>query len=439
MLISFGVSNLLSFRKKVVFSLLPGQSQLHKNHLTKAEPYALLRGSALYGANAAGKTNFFDAVAFFTAIMFQGVVPPFLAQNQFKLGTETDKTSIDVVFQTNHRLYQYSLTITPLEVAQEKLVRLYKTTDTEELIFERNHLDIKVGKFAKGMHPEKNWYTDRTFQKNMLFLTKLKLDGIKENRQIIKGSEFIIDAIEFFENIAVWKPDSIVKPDIFFRIFKLNDYRSFLLELLKKADTGITDIKWVELSENETNVLWQEAVFMNPAFLNIPPQNFSEDNAFIFRDKNNFYTLYIKDNKKVAKTLKTFHWENVPFNLTQESSGTQRLIELSLAFYKLLKDNRVCFIDEIDNSLHPILTRYLIQQFFEHESQSQLIVSMHDINLLDSKVWRPDEIWFVEKDLDGASDIYSLNQFKPRFDKKISNDYCKGKYGAIPMLGKLKI
>lgn len=439
MLINFGVSNLFSFKNKIVFSLLPGQSQKHKSHLTKASPFNLLRGSVFYGANAAGKSNFFNAVALFRSIIEYGTIPPFLAQYQFKLGTEENKTVFEITFQTNGTLYQYEVAINLEEVFYEKLVRLHKTNNTEDLIFERKSLEVNVGKLIKNGTSDKNWYNERTFQKNMLFLTKLRFDGIRENRSIIKGSNFIIDTLDFLEKISVWKSDSIVKPDIFFNTFKLDDYKKFLLDLLKKADTGITDIKWVELSENETETLWQQTILTNPVLLNMPAQNFLGSNTFLFRDKNNFYTLYMENNKKIAKSLKTFHWNDIPFSLDQESSGTQRLIELSLGFYKLLKDDRTCFVDELDNSLHPILTKYLIQRFFEHKSESQLIVSMHDINLLDNKIWRPDEIWFVEKDLNGASDIYSLNQFKPRFDKKIVNDYCKGKYGAIPMIGRLKI
>lgn len=430
---------MFSFKNKVVFSLLPGQSQKHESHLTKANPFKLLKGSVFYGANAAGKSNFFNAVSLFRTIIEYGTIPPFLAPNQFKLGSESNETMFEITFQINEVLYRYELTVSPEEVLYEKLVKLHRTKDTEDLIFERKALNVNIGKLIKNGASDKNWYTERTFQKNMLFLIKLRFDGIRENRSIIKGSNFIIDTLDFFEKIAVWKSDSIVKPDIFFNTFKLEDYKKFLLNLLKKADTGITDIKWVELSENESEILWQKTILTNPFLLNMPAQNFLRGNTFLFRDKNNFYTLYVENNKKIAKSLKTFHWNDIPFSLEQESSGTQRLIELSLGFYKLLKDDRICFIDELDNSLHPILTKYLIQQFFEHKSESQLVISMHDINLLDNKIWRPDEIWFVEKDLNGASDIYSLNQFKPRFDKKIVNDYCKGKYGAIPMIGRLKI
>lgn len=440
MLISFGVSNLLSFKNKVLFSLLPGKSQLHKNHITTPKPFGILRGAVFYGANAAGKSNFFDAIYFFTNMISQGVIPQFLAHNQFKTGLENNVTTFEITFQINARIYNYSFDITPQEVLKEKLIRLYKTSETEEVIFERNGLNVQLGKVLQNSANDTNWYHNRTFQKNMLFLTKLKFDGIRENKEIIKGSEFILDVHDFFSKISLCKADSVMRPDILFRLFKLEDFRKFLLDLLQKADIGITDIKWVDLPENEANNLWQSYVYMNPVFLNMPiEQTLTENNAFIFRDRNSFYAIYVKNNKRMATVLKTFHWNNIPFDLIQESSGTNRLIELSLAFYKLLDDERVCFIDELDNSLHPNLTKFLLQQFLESKKQSQLIVSMHDINLLDNKIWRPDEVWFVEKDPEGASDIYSLNQFRPRFDKKIMNDYCEGKYGAIPLIGRLRV
>lgn len=67
--------------------------------------------------------------------------------------------------------------------------------------------------------------------------------------------------------------------------------------------------------------------------------------------------------------------------------------------------------------------------------QGQLIVSLHDLNLMDQALWRTDEIWYTEKRVDGSSDLYSLYQFKPRFDIKLQNGYMQGKYGAVPMIG----
>ena len=97
------------------------------------------------------------------------------------------------------------------------------------------------------------------------------------------------------------------------------------------------------------------------------------------------------------------------------------------------------FIDELDCSLHPMLAKFLIQEFFKMTSCSQLIISVHNTYLLNKEIWRPDEVWFTEKQPNGASDMYSLSQFRPRFDRTLEKDYYKGKYGAIPFFGKLRV
>ena len=118
------------------------------------------------------------------------------------------------------------------------------------------------------------------------------------------------------------------------------------------------------------------------------------------------------------------------FSLGDESDGTVRLLEL----YSILYDKRdkTYFIDELDRSLHPNLTYTFIKKFLSKTNNSQLIVSTHEDRLLDLNILRRDEIWFVEKDKIGNSQLYSLEQFKTRFDKDIMNAYLEGRYGSVP-------
>ena len=133
--------------------------------------------------------------------------------------------------------------------------------------------------------------------------------------------------------------------------------------------------------------------------------------------------------------LRTIH-NGISFRIEEESDGTKRLIDLALSFY-LLRDSNTCLvIDELDCRLHPFLSKFLIQEHMENDkSRGQLIVTLHDLNLMSNEIWRTDEIWFAEKRQDGSSDLYSLYQFTPRFDKDLQKGYMQGKYGAIPMIG----
>ena len=122
------------------------------------------------------------------------------------------------------------------------------------------------------------------------------------------------------------------------------------------------------------------------------------------------------------------------FEYGDESDGTQRLFDLIPIFYNTNK-NKVVIIDEIDRSLHTNVVKRFIELFFSitQGSDRQIIATTHDSNLLDLELMRQDEIWFVERDNDHSSKIFSLNKFRERFDKKINKEYLLGRYGASPV------
>lgn len=124
------------------------------------------------------------------------------------------------------------------------------------------------------------------------------------------------------------------------------------------------------------------------------------------------------------------------FELDDESDGTRRLFDL-IPLYQKGKENYVIFVDELDRSFHTKLTIEFLQKFFEKTEglTSQLIVTLHDSNVMNLNIFRQDEIWFVERKGDHSSEIYSLNKFKERFDHSVAKDYLLGRYGSIPIFG----
>ena len=125
----------------------------------------------------------------------------------------------------------------------------------------------------------------------------------------------------------------------------------------------------------------------------------------------------------------------------QESEGTNKLFDILSMIVMVLRGGGVLAIDELDCKLHPILTAYIIKMFNDpkyNTGHGQLIFATHDSNLLSAKCLRRDEVWFVEKDKQEASDLYSLVEFKDadgnkvRNDRSFEKDYIKGRYGAIP-------
>ena len=143
----------------------------------------------------------------------------------------------------------------------------------------------------------------------------------------------------------------------------------------------------------------------------------------------------------VALRLLTLHEDDrqrkVGFDIQEESDGTQRLVDLIPALVQFQGSDKVFVIDEIDRSLHPTLSRTFFEVFYEKsDRRAQLIATTHDLDLLDLDLLRKDEIWFVEKDKHGASRVYSLEEFKPRFDNDIRKGYLLGRFGGIPVVRK---
>ena len=129
--------------------------------------------------------------------------------------------------------------------------------------------------------------------------------------------------------------------------------------------------------------------------------------------------------------------EEVSFDPLEESDGTRRLMDLLPTVLSLhQKRERVLLIDEFDRSLHPHLTYKLLSLFLSNQDElTQLIFTTHQTHLLDLDILRRDQIWFIEKDYQGESIIYSLEDFAPRYDKDIEKGYLLGRFGGIPVFG----
>jgi AAA15 family ATPase/GTPase len=120
-----------------------------------------------------------------------------------------------------------------------------------------------------------------------------------------------------------------------------------------------------------------------------------------------------------------------------ESTGTQKMVALAEPLIDALSNGKILVIDELDTSLHPLITHKIIELFNgpDNKNNAQLIITTHDTNLLSKKLFRRDQIWFTEKDKYGRSDLYSLVNFQVRKDASYEKDYLMGKYEAIPFVG----
>jgi AAA15 family ATPase/GTPase len=156
------------------------------------------------------------------------------------------------------------------------------------------------------------------------------------------------------------------------------------------------------------------------------------------------FLVRLKDGEAVVSTLRTRHsgmdGGGVPFNLDEESDGTLRYIDLSMAFHALALKNsgHVFIVDELDRSLHPNLVREAMEAFLAGcgpDSKSQLIVTTHDATLMTQDLFRRDEIWFAEKEPCGSTALHSLGDFKDlRYDTELQRNYLTGRLGGVPII-----
>ena len=120
-----------------------------------------------------------------------------------------------------------------------------------------------------------------------------------------------------------------------------------------------------------------------------------------------------------------------------ESNGTIKFFSLIGPWIDVLEMGLVLVYDELEARLHPMLTRFLVSLFHNPETNpknAQLIFNTHDIHLLDSEMFRRDQVWFTERRGDGSTDLYSLLDFKSRKNENFRNNYLFGRYGAIPII-----
>ena len=209
--------------------------------------------------------------------------------------------------------------------------------------------------------------------------------------------------------------------------------KEFLIRQIKDADLGISNIEVDKIEISKGNM----------------PDNLPEEVGTMVLEE-------LKDRKGVMYSITTLHdiysaegkvTDTARFNFeNEESEGTKKYFRLTGPILDTLIYGQVLVIDELNARLHPLLTQQIVQLFNSSETNpnnAQLIFATHDTNLLSACTFRRDQIWFVEKDHTGGSDLYSLAEYKllrgkVRKDASFEQDYIKGRYGAIPFLGDFK-
>ena len=406
MLIGFSVGNYKSFKETVTLSMVDSliteeDKDLNENNVFPInDKLSLLKSAAIYGANASGKSNLVAAINFMKWFVLNSSketqVSDAIDIEAFRLSTETEKepSFFEIVFILEDKTFRYGFEVNAREVVSEWL---FQADDTEEkMLFERD-----VDNYILDDFPEGQGISDKT-RSNALFLSVVaqfngKISGkillwFSKNLQLISGlqdTQYRKETLESFEN---------------------DRHRHDIIEFIKKLDLGIADIQIKKYISQKTAMFGIYEVGVKTV-----------------------HRKYDADGKQTA--IELFDIE------THESEGTNKLFALAGLLLDTLRTGKILLIDELDARLHPLITRQLICLFNSNDTNphnAQLIFTTHDTNLLSSKTFRKDQIWFTEKDNMGATDLYSLVEYKVGKNASFERDYMIGKYGAIPFIGNFK-
>ncbi len=435
MLIRFSASNYLSFNEEIEFSMIPGKSRSHPLHLVKGSKRSsinVLRAGVVYGPNASGKSNLVKAMSFSRNLIVNGTRPKkHIPRIHFKFDTScVNKPSrFEFEFKLKREAYAYGFELDTQRIHNEWLYRITKTT--QKKIFERQILDngeskVEFGKFHFKDKREQKLVILMKTRENQLFLTQTIEAGIKQFEHIIN----------WFRKLIIIFPEAH-NHGLEFTIERNGMIHNLMVDFLKRFDTGISGISLKPIDLKSSASALPEEIQTQLA------EKLETGKTAIFNAPNNTRYLVSMNEKNELEVFKlmTNHkikgsTDETSLEIKDESDGTQRLFELIPALYLVLNGDYVCIIDELDRSMHPKLSFYILELFLNSQTrhESQLIVTTHETNLLNLNLLRRDEIWFVEKNKDGASSVYSLEEFIPRYDRDVRKGYLLGRFGGVPIV-----
>jgi uncharacterized protein len=445
MIVSFSVANFRSFLTEETFSLVASRrlAQRHQEHEVSipGSTEMVLRTAVLYGANGAGKSNLFKALAYVKRMALESRSKGSgTGREAFRLGTSAeDPSSFDLQFIADSKLYRFGFKVDDNHIREEWLVRI--DGSKERPIYERTTDSTGKVEVIPGLKGAEKLQALATVggPQNQSFLATIRVT--LEDTDLDEELRAVLDW--FGNGLQLISPDSSYAA-LGDRLANDDDFRVFAEEFLKASSTGVDHLKVMkkEITEEELRGLISESLFKRVL------KEISEDEDGVAVVNYGVGSVLLIERSDTAQfyqiTIQPMHAQSqgqeIAFKLSDESDGTLRLLNLIPSLYYPRNTGAVYFIDEIDRSLHPKLVFDFLKFFLQscQGTQRQVLVTTHESNLLDQELLRRDEIWFAEKDSSAATRLYSLSDYKVRNDLEIRKHYLQGRFGAIPFLGNLE-
>ncbi|TXG79593.1 MAG: ATP-binding protein [Rhodocyclaceae bacterium] len=421
MLIQFTVANFKSFREPQTLSMVAAPTLKRLRELNTFTPKvaghrlpALLRCAAIFGPNAAGKSNLVKALSFveFMVMRSADLNPddPLDVQS-FRLDetTSSEDSTFEVDFIEGECRFQFGFSANRDRITSEWMICYTSNRPTELYRRQYDHESKQdayiFGRALEGGRLRKDWAAQSG--PKTLFLSRVVQASSEEFQQLRVPYRW------FSKRLRIDKPTRLQDRNSYTsQVCETEEGKRKVLEFLNAFDIPVVDIeiqrKKLSLSDDGSPF---KAEFLRELKL---------DSEFTFRDP--VFTHLSSAGKPVA------------FTANDESEGTMNLYHFAAKWIDVIENSFVLVVDELDSSLHPLAVWELIRRLRDSRSEAQLIFTTHDIAVLRSKLLRRDQTFFVSPTQKRESQLYSLMDFKGREEDAFEDRYLQGRYGATPLI-----
>lgn len=434
MLIEFRIGNFRSFAEPQTFSLVASSDTRHPDNCIPFGKRHLLKSAAVFGANASGKSNLVKAIDFMRLFVLHSATRMNVGDEipvvPFQLNAESRRQTsfFEVQFVVEEVRYQYGFTATSKRVQDEWLIAYPKGRPRHLL---ERRFDLKT--------EQTTW----TFRGDLEKEGTLLKERTRDNGLVLsRGAELNVAPLTtvflwFRQKMSVLylstSPELLIQESAL-RVKDDAAFRERIVKLIRHADLGINGLEVDEEKFDPLRIapsgmpVWYGGGL--PFLTRILSSERTDSGIRAQLGFLNFRSLHQSPNG-----------ETIPFNfLEAESNGTQRFFALAGLWLDALDQGSLLVLDELDCSMHPTLTRKLIELFQTQGANpngAQLVFSTQDSTLMDLELFRRDQIWIVEKGRAGGSRLSSLYDFeeKPRNNEAVQRRYLAGHYGGVPVFG----
>jgi AAA15 family ATPase/GTPase len=396
--LSFVAASLADFPEKVVH--------------VEQQDIGLLRAIGIYGANASGKSTVLDALKFMQSAVEKsqrewepdGGVPrsPFLLDPE----AVSKPSFFEVDFLLNGSRYTYGFVVDSKRVLEEWLYAYPQ--GRKQKWFTRDASESQKFSFSRSLTGE-NKSIQALTRDNSLFLSAAAQNNHQMLNPIFQWFSTSLFIDEGDRKGSMSSVENFLNPE----------YQSKILSIIKNSDLGISDIdiEYIKM-----------------------PDGFKELGEILFKAQPKLRENLIENLTIPSVSLRhrtVARDADIPIRISDESRGTQALFALAGPVVEALAKGGLLCIDELDASLHPLMAIEIVKMFNDpkrNPHNAQLLFNTHDTNILECGDLRRDQIWFTEKDENGATHLYPLTDYKARKEENLKRGYLQGRYGAVPFI-----